>query len=114
MRRDAHDRRGLYVPDLRPVHVLPPPPGAQNARRLGAGRGGGGMVLTLRTRIRAVFLTCPDTTAPRFHFPSREPDPDAWLKELKEKIAADIRREEEAARRHMEFLCSLSHLVEER
>jgi len=72
------------------------------------------MVLTLRTRIRAVFLTCPDTTAPRFHFPSREPDPDAWLKELKEKIAADIRREEEAARRHMEFLCSLSHVVENR
>lgn len=55
--------------------------------------------------------TALDTNSPRVFF--RYESVDGWMRELNERIDADIRREEEAARRHMEFLCSLSHLVEE-
>lgn len=67
--------------------------------------------MRLISHIAATVAGLIDSSTPRAHYPYETVD--GWMRELNEKIAADIRREEEAARRHMEFLCSLSHLVEE-
>lgn len=59
--------------------------------------------MKLRELIRSAG--CRDTSVPEAYF--RHETPDLWLRELQEKIAADIRREEARAREQMAWLCSL-------